>query len=75
VTIAFRQRPYEPAPEGFAARFIRDGWRGIERFYGARTDVSTRWVEESGGDRLKELRKRYLRGDLSVLDEVGSTAA
>lgn len=64
--------PYEPAPEGFAARFVKDGWRGVERFYGARTDRNTRWVQECGGDRLQELRRRYMRGDLAALEEVAT---
>lgn len=63
-------RPYEPAPEGFAARFVKDGWRGIERYYGARTARNHRWLNECGKERLKELRRRYLKGDLAALDEV-----
>lgn len=62
-------KPFEPAPEGFAARFVKDGWRGIERYYGGRTERNLRWLKECGRERLDALRKRYMGGDLSALDE------
>lgn len=46
--------PMDPAPEGFRNRFIRDGWRGVEHWYGARTAVNKRWADECGG--LEALR-------------------
>jgi len=63
-------RPYEPAPEGFASRFVKDGWRGIERYYGARTDIMLRWLNECDKERLRTLRRRYMRGDVTALEEV-----
>lgn len=70
MSVTISTRPYEPAPEGFALRFVKDGWRGIERYYGMRNDISPRWVHECGGTRLKALRERYMRGDVAALDEV-----
>ena len=47
-------------PEGFVQRFIEDGWRGIERYYGARTEVMMKWIAQSGGlDHMKALRKAH----------------
>jgi hypothetical protein len=48
-------------PAGFRQRFITDGWRGIERYYGARTDVMMRWLDECGGvERMQAERRAYL---------------
>jgi len=53
-------RKYPPMPERFPERFVKDGWRGIERYYGARTDVMMQWIAECGGlDVLKAERRRY----------------
>lgn len=47
-------------PEGFRARFIEDGWRGIERYYGARTDLMMKWINACGGiDALKAARRAH----------------
>ena len=62
-------RPYDPPPEGFAARFVQSGWRGIEHYYGARTSINKRWFRELGADRLTALRKRYRNGDKLALVE------
>ena len=62
--------PYAPTPEGFAVRFVKGGWRAIEHYYGPNNEVRNRWMKELGKDRLIALRQRYLRGDLSALDEV-----
>jgi hypothetical protein len=75
VSVTISTRPYEPAPEGFALRFVKDGWRGIERYYGMRNDISPRWVHECGGTRLKTLRERYMRGDVAALGEVPTLLA
>lgn len=49
-------------PEGFKARFIADGWRGVERYYGARTALCRRWIADVGGlDALQAERKAHLR--------------
>lgn len=62
----------QKCPVDFPRVFVQHGWRGIERIFGARTGVNVRWLNEFGADRLKALRKRYMRGDLSALDEVVS---
>lgn len=47
-------------PPGFRARFIEDGWRGIERYYGARTDLMMKWIDACGGiDALQADRRAY----------------
>lgn len=60
----------EAAPHDFPVVFVQHGWRGIERFFGARTTVNKRWLEECNRERLAALRLRYRRGDHSVLAEV-----
>jgi len=55
-------RTREPAPQGFRQRFVEDGWRGIERYYGARTDVMLRWIEECGGLEILKAERREWRG-------------
>ena len=65
-----KTKPFEPAPEGFAVRFVKDGWRGVERYYGGRTERNLRWLKECGRDHLQSLRRRYMKGDLSALEEV-----
>jgi hypothetical protein len=62
------ERPKRPMD--FEAVFIQQGWRGVERIFGARTTVNLRWMDECGRDRLKVLRRRYMRGDSSALEEV-----
>ncbi len=54
-------RAIPAAPPAFRERFIRDGWRGVERLYGARTDCLLKWIEWNGGDRLYADRREYLR--------------
>lgn len=47
-------------PEGFRDRFITDGWRGIERYYGARTDLMMKWIGVCGGvTQLQAERRAY----------------
>lgn len=58
------------APSDFPAVFVKHGWRGIERFFGARTTVNLRWLDECGREHLQSLRRRYMKGDLSALEEV-----
>lgn len=61
---------YQPPrrPADFDAVFVQQGWRGIERIFGARTPINKRWVDQ-GGERLKELRLRYRKGDAGALEE------
>jgi len=63
-------KPFDPAPSDFPFVFVKHGWRGVERFFGARTERNLRWFRECGRDRLNDLRRRYMRGELAVLDEV-----
>lgn len=57
------QRPHQvrPCPPNFAEVFIREGWRGVEVAFGARTSVNKRWIREAGGDELKARRLEYRR--------------
>lgn len=57
-------------PLDFPRVFVEHGWRGIERIFGARTGINVRWINEYGGDRLRALRRRYMKGDESALGEV-----
>lgn len=49
----------KPSPPGFTESFIRWGWRGVETIYGGNTIRNVRWVEECGGEALKERRRAY----------------
>ncbi|WP_159975852.1 MULTISPECIES: hypothetical protein [unclassified Novosphingobium] len=52
---------FPPLPEGFRKRFIEQGWRGVERVYGARREVIQRWIAEAGGPvQLTDARKAWL---------------
>lgn len=52
---------YPPVPEGFRQRFIEQGWRGVERVYGARREVIQRWIAECGGPaQLAAARKAHI---------------
>lgn len=48
-------------PEGFRDRFITDGWRGIERYYGARTDLMMKWIGACGGVEVLQAERREYR--------------
>jgi len=39
---------------------VRWGWRGVERAFGARTDINKRWLNHCGGEELRQARLRYL---------------
>lgn len=54
-------RPIPPCPPGFRERFLQDGWRGVERVYGARTDCLLKWIEQSGGDALYAERRERMK--------------
>jgi len=54
-------REAAPPPEGFRNRFIQDGWRGIENYYGARTSVNRKWIALCGGQELREARNNFLK--------------
>lgn len=48
-------------PEGFRARFIADGWRGIERYYGGRTKINRLWIAQCGGLEALQAERRAAR--------------
>jgi hypothetical protein len=52
---------FPPVPERFRQRFIEDGWRGIERYYGARTEVMLQWIAECGGLIVLKAERRAYR--------------
>jgi hypothetical protein len=54
-------REIPPCPPGFADRFITDGWRGVERVYGASTPLLLKWIEASGGEDLHRRRREHYR--------------
>ena len=67
-------KPFEPAPERLPFVFVKFGWRGVERYFGARSERNLRWLNECGRERLDALRRRYMRGDLAALEEVKANA-
>lgn len=48
-------------PPGFRDRFIKDGWRGIERYYGARTSLMMDWINQCGGIEVLQAERRVYR--------------
>jgi len=57
------QRPWQvrPCPADFPDVFIREGWRGVELEFGARTAVNKRWLHECGGEALRQRRAEFLK--------------
>jgi hypothetical protein len=50
-------RPYRPAPADFRETFIRVGWeREIQDIYHANSACILRWIDECGGDELRQAR-------------------
>mgnify|MGYP000974009516 CR=1 FL=1 len=47
-------------PWGFEDEFVRAGWRGVERAYGASTELLLRWIELSGREQLYRRRAEYI---------------
>lgn len=62
----------KPPPPEFDEMFVKGGWRHVEHLTGARTDLLLKWLAQRGADRLRDLRRRYLRGDVAALREVQS---
>lgn len=57
------QRPMRPLPDDFRAVFLRLGQtREIEEHYRTNWRVIRRWIEEAGGDELREERARVSGG-------------
>jgi hypothetical protein len=51
------RKPMRPCPPDFREMFLRYGWdRAIEEHYRANWRVILRWIEESGGEELREAR-------------------
>ena len=47
-------------PWGFEDEFVRAGWRGVERAYGASTELLLRWIDLSGREQLYRRRAEYI---------------
>ena len=47
-------------PWGFEDEFVRAGWRGVERAYGASTELLIRWIPLSGREQLYQRRAEYI---------------
>lgn len=58
-------RDVPDCPPGFAERFVADGWRGVERVYGASTQLLLKWIEASGGEDLYRRRREHYRTKLA----------
>jgi hypothetical protein len=52
---------YRPIPADFEERFVKLGLNGARGYYHARFSTVTRWVEQCGGDALREKRYAYLQ--------------
>lgn len=50
--------PYRPAPADFRDVFLRIGWDGIEEHFRTNSRCIARWIEECGGDELRDERAR-----------------
>lgn len=55
-------RPYRPLPGDFRERYLEMGWDGIEEHYRTNWRVIRRWIEEAGGDELREARAKVSKG-------------
>lgn len=56
-----RVRPMRPCPADFAARYIELGWDEAQAHYRAGWSVLARWVDEAGGDQLRQARAEHVR--------------
>lgn len=52
---------FPPMPDGFRARFVKDGWRGIERTYGYRRSILMRFIAQCGGLDVLQAERRAAR--------------
>lgn len=50
-----------PVPEDFEDKFTCDGWKGVERAYGASTALLLEWIERSGGEELYRKHREHAR--------------
>lgn len=58
-----RQRPnaHRLCPSDFRERYLEMGWDGIVEHYATNWRAIARWVDESGGDELREARREAVR--------------
>lgn len=56
-----RTRPYRPLPPDFAKQYIRLGWDEIEAHYNTNWRCIARWIDESGGDKLRAKRRAHVK--------------
>lgn len=57
--IGFRKQ-VPSVPWGFEDEFVRAGWRGVERAYGASTELLLKWIELIGREQLYQRRSEYV---------------
>lgn len=50
-------RPYRPCPRDFREVYLEMGWDGIEDHYHASWRCIRRWIDECGGEELREARR------------------
>lgn len=55
-------RPYRPCPRDFRETFLEMGWDGIEDHYHANWRCILRWINECGGEELREARRQVSGG-------------
>jgi len=61
---AGRIRPYRPCPSDFRERFLEMGWDGIVDHYRTNWRCIRRWIDECGGEELREQR-RHISGGIA----------
>lgn len=64
--LAFNAKPERPwqaaeCPPDFAETFIQEGWSGIRAKYGFHTRTEKRFIEQAGGNELRQRRAEFLR--------------
>ena len=62
------------APPGFEDEFVRGGWRGVERAYGAPTDLILKWIDRSGREQLYRRRADYVQARVRTVPGPQRTA-
>jgi len=50
-------------PSDFPAVYIEGGWFAVELEYGANWKTIMRWIEECGGEDLRQARKVHMRNN------------
>lgn len=57
--------PIRPCPRDFRETYLRIGWDGIEDHYHANSRCIARWIEECGGEELRQARSAITGRKLS----------